>query len=217
MVVKVTLYRMGILGGFLAPLLWAAAIIFCASLRPEYSHSAQYISELGERSSSTEFLMRYGGFVPTGLLHVAFAASLYATFKGSRLASFAAALLALNGLGRVIAGMFPCEVGCAGPRVLLSQKLHSIGASIGFLALIGAAILWGVFCKLGRVRRGLSGYSIASGMFGLIFLVLMMWSAEEREWRGLYERLSSGVLSMWVLVMAVWIWRGKASNGWGAG
>jgi hypothetical membrane protein len=113
---KVTRYKIGNLCGILAPILWASAIIFCGSLRPEYSHWTQYISELGERGSSTELIMRYAGFLPTGFMHVAFSAFLYVAFRGSPLAAIAATLVAINGFARIGAGLFPCEVGCAGPR-----------------------------------------------------------------------------------------------------
>jgi hypothetical membrane protein len=214
---KIMLYKIGFLCGLLAPVLWALAITLCGSRRPEYSHLTQYISELGERGSSTEFLMRYVGFVPTGLMHMTFAASLYATFRGSRLSSIAAALLALNGLGRIVAGLFPCEAGCAGPRVLLSQKLHSLAAGVGFMALIGASILWGILLRRHKSLRGLSLYSIGTGLFGLVFLLLMSWSAESRAGTGLYERLSSGVLSLWVLVFAIWVWDSKSSGVYSTG
>lgn len=216
-IMKKTLYKIGLLCGILAPILWASAIILCGSRRPEYRHLTQYISELGERGSSTEFLMRYVGFVPTGIMHVAFAASLYAIFRGNRLSSITAALIALNGLGRIVAGLFPCETGCAGPRVLLSQKLHSLAAGVGFLALIGASILWGIQLKRQKSLRGLSLYSIGTGVCGLVFLLLMSWSAEMRAGTGLYERLSSGVLSLWILVCALWIWDAKLSRADSAG
>ncbi len=203
---KVTLYKIGNLCGILAPVLWATAIIFCGSLRPEYNHLTQYISELGERGSSTEFLIRYAGFVPTGLMHMAFAAFLYFVFKGSRLAAIAAMLLALNGLARIGAGIFPCELGCAEPRILLSQKLHSLSSGVGFFALIGSSLLWGIFLKRYQSLRWLGLYSVASAILGLIFLLLMLWGAQ----RGLYERLSTGVLSLWVLVLAVRLWWIKA-------
>ncbi len=209
---KIMLYKTGVLCGILAPLLWASAIILCGSKRPEYSHFTQYISELGERGSSTEVLMRYLGFVPTGLMHLAFAASLYATFRGSRLSSIAAALLALNGLGRIVAGLFPCEAGCAVPRVLLSQKLHTLAAGVGFLSLIGSAIIWGIALRQHKNLRALSLYSIGTGLFGLMFLLLMSWSAELRAGTGLYERLSSGVLSLWISVFAIWRWDPKLSG-----
>ena len=191
----------------LAPLLWASAIVFCGSLRPEYSHFTQYISELGERGSSTELTMRYLGFVPTGLMHIGFAAFLYAAFRGSRLAAIAAALLAINGLARIGAGLFPCEPGCAGPKLLLSQQLHSLSAGIGFFALIGASVLWGIVLRRYPGPRGLSPYSVATGILGLVFLMLMVWSDPQRAGTGLYERLSSGVLNLWVLVFAASLWQ----------
>jgi hypothetical membrane protein len=198
--------------GVFAPLLWAAAIILCSSLRPGYSHLTQYISELGERGSSTELIMRYVGFVPTGLMHVAFAAYLYVAFKGRRLAAIAATLLAINGVARVGAGLFPCEVGCAGPG-LITEKLHSLSAGVGFLALIGASVIWGILLKRIRDLRLLGLYSIASGLTGLSFVLLMAWNADLKTATGLYERLSSGVLSLWVLVFAASLWRRHAGRG----
>jgi len=191
----------------LAPLVWASAIIFCGSSRPEYSHFTQYISELGERDSSTEHIMRYAGFLPTGLMHMAFAAFLYFVFRGGRLAAFAATLLAINGLARIGAGLFPCEPGCVGPNLLISQQLHSLSAGTGFFALIGASVAWGIFLRRYRSLRGLSLFSVGCGAVGLVFLLLMVWSAELRAGTGLYERLSSGVLSLWVLVFAARLWR----------
>ena len=138
---KITLCKIGNLCGLMAPVLWALVIIFGGSLRPEYSHFSQYISELGERGSSTEMIMRYAAFVPTGLMHIAFAAFLFFAFKDNPVAKFAVMLIAVNGIARIGAGMFPCEVGCALPRLLLSQKLHSLSAGVGFFALIGASLL----------------------------------------------------------------------------
>lgn len=203
---KAMLSKIGNLCGVMAPVLWAAAIVFCGRLRPQYSHLTQYISELGERGSSTEFIMRYAGFVPTGLMHMAFAAFLFGVFKESRLATWASLLLAINGLARVGAGIFPCEVGCAEPRLLLSQKLHSLSSGVGFFALIGSTILWGILCRRYESLRNLSWYSIGSGILGFLFLLLMLWSADARIATGLYERLSTGVLSLWVLVFAARLW-----------
>jgi hypothetical protein len=42
--------------GMAAPVLWVAAFIYIGSLRPEYSHYRQYISELAERGTSTQHL-----------------------------------------------------------------------------------------------------------------------------------------------------------------
>ena len=102
------LHKFAIVAGMAALPLWAFAIVFSASLRPEFSHVTQYISELGERGSATASIMRYTGFVPTGLMHLAFAAFLCAAFRADRLAVFAAALIGVNGLARIGAGLFSC-------------------------------------------------------------------------------------------------------------
>jgi hypothetical membrane protein len=194
--------RAGILCGVLAPLLWAAAIVSCGVLRPGFSHFAQYISELGERGSATELLMRYGAFVPTGLMHLAFAAALATTFKNSRLGVLAAMLLGLNGLARIAAGYYPCEVGC-GETGSLDQRMHSLSAGIGFIALVVSTILWSLVFGRSSKLRNLAAYSAISGVLGLAFLLLMLWSAEHGTARGLFERLSSGVLSLWILAFAL--------------
>jgi hypothetical membrane protein len=207
---NVTLRKMGNLSGMLAPLLWASAIIYCGSLRPEFSHYSQYISELGERTSSTEFIMRYAGFVPTGLMHVAFAAFLLVAFKGRRMSTLAAMLIAVNGIARIAAGLFPCEAGCALPRLLISQQIHTVAAAVGFFALMGAALLWGLLLRQYQHLRCLSAYAILSAVLGLVFLALTSWSDASRAGTGLYERLSSGVLSLWLLVFAARLWSLKA-------
>jgi hypothetical membrane protein len=206
------LSRLGNACGMLAPVLWAAAIVYCGSLRPEFSHYRQYISELGERAGSTELLMRYAGFVPTGVMHVAFAMFLFSVFRCNRLAAWAALLIAVNGVARVAAGMFPCEVGCTAPHVLLIQQLHSLAATIGFFAFIGAVLLWGIALKRYPGLRDLRAYSFASAALALVFLLLMSWSDATRAGTGLYERLSSGVLSLWLLVFAARLWRLDAAR-----
>jgi len=196
------LLKLGILCGVLAPLLWASAIVFCGTLRPGFSHFTQYISELGERGSSTELLMRYAAFVPTGLMHVAFATALATAFRSSRLGIVAALLLGLNGVARVGAGFFPCDTGCE-ETGSIGQRMHSLSAAVGFLALVVSTILWSVVFRRNRDPGSLAAYSGVSGVLGLAFLLLMVWSGEHGTARGLFERVSSGVLSLWILVFAL--------------
>ncbi len=198
--------RIGVFCGILAPLLWAASIAFCGALRPGFSHAAQYISELGERGSPTELLMRYAGFAPTGLMHVAFAAVLGVLFRG-RLAASAAALLGVNGLSRLGAGFFSCEPGCA-EAASLAARLHGLFATAGFVALLLSVFLWGIEFRRHRDLRGLVAYSAVSSALGLAFLALMIWNPEPGGWRGLYERLASGTLSLWIFVFALRVWNG---------
>lgn len=202
-----TVRRIALVCGVLAPPLWVASIAFCGMLRPGFSHVAQYISELGEHGSSTELLMRYTGFAPTGLMHAAFAAFLAAVFRG-RLAGAAAALLGLNGLARLGAGFFSCDPGCTQAASLAAQ-LHGVFATVGFVALLLSVLLWGIEFRR-RDLRGPAAYSAVSGALGLAFLALMVWNPEPGGWRGLHERLASGTLSLWIFVFALRMWHGTA-------
>ncbi|MBS0353650.1 MAG: DUF998 domain-containing protein [Proteobacteria bacterium] len=197
----------GLFCGLLGPVLWVAAIVLAGELRPGFDHVSQYISELGERGSSTSVLMRLGGFVGSGVLIVVYAAAFFATVacttERPRLALLVAVLVALDGIGRIGAGIFPCEPGCAAPEVL-SQRLHSLSATIAFLSLAAAALLGTLLFRGDTSLRSLSAYSFVSGFAGLVFLMLMSASEATPGYAGLHERLASGVLTLWLFVTA---WR----------
>lgn len=198
--------RIGLLCGVLAPVLWAAVIVIAGEFRPDFDHVGQYISELGERGSSTGVFMRYGGFVATGLLHIGYAVAFYAAVTRTagrlRLTLLVAFLIALNGLGRIGAGIFACEPGCAAPEVL-NRRLHGLSATIAFLAIAAAALLGSLLFRRDERLELLSTYSLITGVAGLQFLALMSASEATHVYTGLYERLASGILSLWVLVTAV--------------
>ena len=195
-----SLRRLGIMCGILGPLLWLSLIGMAGAMRPEFSHITHYISELGERGSSTEFLMRYGAFAFTGLLYVCFAAALLATFRDGWYSTLAAGLIGLDGLGRIGAGVFACDPGCGG--LSSNQELHHLFATLGFSSGILAAIAWGFTFH----RRGwpppLTWYSVGTGILALIFLLIMSWSRNSLNAPGLFEHLATGVLSLWLLVFA---------------
>ena len=200
LIVSVSVRRLGILSGIVAPLLWLSLIGLSGAMRPEFSHITQYISELGERGSSTETLMRYGGFGFTGFLYLCFGAALLATFQDGWFSTMAAGLILLDGLGRIGAGVFACDPGCGG--ISSSQDLHRLFATIGFLSGILAAIAWGVAFRRHDWPQGMIWYSVGTGVLALLFLLLMSWSRNPVHAPGLFEHLATGTLSLWVLIFA---------------
>lgn len=201
--------QLGLLCGLVAPLLWAIVIVTAGELRPGFNQVSQYISELGERGSATEVFMRYAGFIATGCLHLGYAAAFHATMirvaDHRRLTLLVAVLIGLNGIGRIGAGIFSCEPGCIGPEIL-TQRLHSLSATIAFLSIAGAAIVAAMLFRDLRWRT-VAVYSFTSGCAGLLFLWLMSSGESTRAFVGLYERLASGVLTLWVFVTAWQLWR----------
>jgi hypothetical membrane protein len=202
-----SLRRLGILCGVLSPLLWLSLIGVAGAMRPEFSHITHYISELGERGSSTEAMMRYAAFEFTGFLYLCFASALMATFRAGWCSTLAAGLIGLEGLGRMGAGVFPCDPGCEG--LSSSQDLHRLFATVGFLSGILAAVVWGITFRRHGWPRSLTWYSVGTGIVALIFLLLMSWSRDLVNTPGLFERLATGVLSLWLLVFAARLMRTK--------
>ena len=199
------LRRLGMLCGIISPLLWLSLIAAAGAMRPDFNHITHYISELGERGSSTEIMMRYAAFGFTGFLYVCFASALLVTFKDGWNSVLAAGLIGLDGLGRIGAGVFACDPGCDG--VSLNQELHHLFATVGFSSGILAAIAWGIILRRHGWPVGMMWYSVSSGIIALIFLLLMSGSWSYLPASGLFEHLASAVLSVWLLVFAILLQR----------
>ena len=157
-----SLRRIGLWCGILSPVLWLGLIVITGAMRPGFSHATQFISELGERGSATELLMRGLGFGFTGLLYLGFAAAAAATFRRGWLIVIACLLIALDGTGRMGAGVFPCDPGCM--RVSPTQDLHQMFATMGFLSAVVAAIFWGVVVRRVSSLRSFSWPSVAASL-----------------------------------------------------
>lgn len=195
-----SLRRLGLLCGMVSPLLWLTLIGVAGALRPGFSPVTQYISELGERGSSTEALMRYAAFEFSGFLYLCFAFALMANFRKSRFSKLAACLIALDGLGRIGAGVFPCDPGCVG--LSSGQNLHHLFATLGFCSGILATIVWGITPSIQGGSKIFSGYSVGTGILALILLLLMSWSQNPVKAPGLFEHLATLILSLWLFVLA---------------
>jgi len=106
----------------------------------------------------------------------------------------------VEGIGRMGAGVFPCDPGCI--RVSGDQDLHKLFATIGFFAGILAAILWGVLFRRLAPLRSLSWFSIGSGVVALAALLLMSWKENPARAPGLFELIATAGLSIWLFVFA---------------
>ena len=178
--------------GVAAPVIWMGLIAFGDLARPDINPVTDFISELGERSSSTEAVMRWAGFGFTGLLYVCFAAVLPSGIQSKWRAAIVAVFIGIDGLSRIGAGVHPCHPGCDGTS--RDQELHRLFATVAFCSGIMGALAAGVLFR--------SWFSMTIGLSATIFLLLMTWSDNPVDAHGLFERLATGVLSLWMLVFA---------------
>ena len=182
----------------MSPPLWLGLIAIAAIFQPGFSPVTHFISELAARGSAHEALMRSVAFGFTGFLYLCFAVGLLITFRSGWIFVVAALLIAVEGIGRMGAGIFPCDEMCI--PISTTQDLHKLFATIGFSAGILAAILWGVLMRRLNRFEWLSWPSITSGLIALAALVIM--SRAENQYAGLFEHIATLVLSLWLLVFA---------------
>jgi hypothetical membrane protein len=192
--------------GIVAPVLWVSALFYIGSLRPEYSHSRQYISELAARGTPTQHLMQVAGFILPGLMVVAFGLRIGLAAHTMR-AGAGAGLLIVSGIARIVAGVFPLDPCCA-PMVSLSHRIHNAVGATYVLTMVVAVLIWCVVAeRTFRTRaQWFRWYSLATCVGAITLPWWLIRAGIDPANVGLFQRASFGVLNLWVFVFAVVVW-----------
>lgn len=127
--------------GMLAPLLLAAFITATALLTTDYTPLFDTISQLGARGRPYADVMN-AGFVITGLLMGAFSYGLYCRVRGGVFAGMVLLLLAIDGIGTVLSGLFQADSKAIGPAGTIEGCLHSVFAYVAFFGFLTAVAIF---------------------------------------------------------------------------
>jgi hypothetical membrane protein len=199
------------LGGLIGPMLFTTTTLICASLRPDYSHIHQFISELGATGTPNAALMNWIGFTLSGLLIAAFGLSLILVLPKQFLARTASVLILLFGVGLIVVGFFSCDEGCPRDGSLENNIHDQISGPIFLCAILGCFTLGFVFKRLAD-WRSLWLYSIGSAIVSSFFLIALVNSLDSYRFTGIWQRLLLLTLFLWfgiVGVHAYKLWRGR--------
>jgi hypothetical membrane protein len=189
------------LAGLLAFAPHLLAVMLATAWRPGFDHRLQYLSELGERGSTTAALMNFFGIVPTGLLFMSFGFSVLASYRAHRLLAAAGALVVLHGICRPIAAFFPCDVGCRPELPSLSQTIHNFSATIAFVSLTAALFVAGPWLVARKCGALIITATYALGFVAVAAQAILVTAPGGNL--GLYQRLALGALQAWVAVLAL--------------
>lgn len=194
--------RLTILGGVAAPVVFFSVVAVSAALRTDYSHVADFISELGATGTPYADLMNYAGFLPGGLMLAAFGVALVQVLPRGRATTLAALLVALSGAGVAASGVYSCDPGCPQNGGTVENRIHNAIGPFTFLCLsIGPGIL-GLRFRHDLVWRGLWVYSLLTAILGLCLLAALAGSLDTRALTGLWQRLLLAVLFLWCAVVS---------------
>ncbi len=188
-----------------AAALWVPAAALVAGLAwPGYSHRSQFISELGARGAPHGELFSMAGFLPAGMLLLAFAVE-----AGKRLARGPVAVLAFVGLGLyalgyVVAAFFRCDPGCALENPSPEQVVHTLVGGLGYPVGPASILALGVIARRWPGAGALSVIGIAGGIAGLVALPFLM---PELPIAGVAQRVIEASVLGWVLACAIYLGR----------
>jgi hypothetical membrane protein len=185
----------------IASLTWlTASVLIAGALRPGYSHSAQFMSELGAPGAWT---MNVFGFIPTELLMLAFVALAAKALRRSPLALVGLALLAVYAIGLIIGALAPCDLGCRPAVPSLTHQMHMLAGLIAYLsALISITVLAIAAARRGAWRLMVAGFVCAAGGIGLLVIL-----DPDLAQVGLVQRGLEALIYGWLILFGVWLSR----------
>ena len=169
---------------------YAVVVYGGASLKDDYSHISQYISELNASGSSWSWQIGYLGFLPLGLLgFFLLLVIVVPQAKLSGISQIGGWMLVAEPVAYVGSAFAPCDLGCptAGS---LSQNIHNI-LSVVTLPVTALGL---VFLSLGQ-RLTVSnrvGWLLLAVTFITLYALALV--PDLVPWKGLLQRAAEGIL-----------------------
>jgi hypothetical membrane protein len=191
------------LTGVAGPVQSTILIVICSTLRSDYNHVDQFISDLGATGTSHAGLMNFAGFIPSGVIMAAFGMALWTLLPKHLLGRIGASLIILFAVGLIIAGIFSCDPGCPQQGGSMENSIHDAIAGPTFLSAITGMLIFGISFRRFAVWKGLSNYSLISALLCYGFFVLLISSLESRNLTGLWQRLILLTIFFWCGIVGI--------------
>ena len=189
------------LAGLVGPVWFTALVILQGVLQPDYSHVALPISALAAWPLGWVQILN---FLVVGALMMAFGVAVHLGVRPSRGGVIGPALLVANGIGIVIAGVFPWVMVDGVPT---ETPGHVVGAIVAFGSISLALPLVSRRMRLDPSWRDVSTYTMVTGIAVLLLFVAMGAFAIDdgtplHPWAGLIQRILCAIWFTWMIVVA---------------
>jgi Protein of unknown function (DUF998) len=195
--------------GILGVLLFVVTTIIGGILFPGYSHTAQFISESYAIGTAHGPMLRFLGFLPSGLCIAAFAYYAVKALPKSGLTRFGFAAIGIfYGLATVMVSIFPCDAGCdSGPvSPSVSQLIHNLSGFLTYMIVPLSLILLGITARRWPNGKTISTLGIVCGITAMLFVGILTANLHS-GFVGLYQRIIEGSILFWVLACSLYLRR----------
>ena len=183
----------------LSLLIMAALTIGGGLVYPDYDHLTQFISEMGATGTITGPTVS-AAFIVSGMLLTLFWLLSARLLPGSFLSVTGCGLGAVNGLGLMFGGVFPCAFECSLADPTPSAILHDVFGGIGYLAGIAGICLIALAARRWTHGRFLYPLGLACGIPAAAAIWLLHPGF---EWYGAAQRVVEIALAVFALAVAV--------------
>ncbi len=180
--------------GIVAPFVYTAAVIAATLKVPGFDHLRNFISELGATGAPGAGIMNFVGFLPYGMLILAFALALHRGIRPDIGGWLGPAVLGLYGLAYVALALSPCDPGCQAATPSLHHRIHFLLSDLILLAAVLAP-----FTLYARMAKDPAWRSLA---VATLTLPGVAWLILELSGVGLPGALRQRV---WLLLLFIWI------------
>ena len=160
-----------------------------ASLKDDYSHISQYISELNASGSSWSWQIGYLGFLPLGLLGFLLLLVVVPNAKLTGASYIGAWLLVAEPVAYIGSAFAPCDLGCptAGS---LSQNIHNVLSVVTLSVSTLGLVFLSFNARLSLAKR--TGWLALAVTFIALYTLALV--PDLSPWKGLLQRLAEGIL-----------------------
>lgn len=192
-----TIFVTGILG---------VTLFFIASILggfqfDNYNPLSQYISETYAIDTPYGKVLRYFGYIPSGILFTIFAFFGLKKFPKSNLIKLGfSGIGVFYGIATVIVGIFPCDKGCNKELInpSISQLIHNLGGLLTYIFVPLSILAIGIGLRQLKTHFGFSIISMICGLNCLVFIGILL-PDPLTQYAGLYQRIIEGTFIIWII------------------
>ncbi|WP_396170080.1 DUF998 domain-containing protein [Flavobacterium sp.] len=186
--------------GILSVLLFVITTIIAGFFNPNYSHLSQFISELYAVDAPNADVIRYFGYLPSGILIIIFSflAQKMIPKSSSKLIGFLGIMVGY-GFGTIICAIYNCDVGC-NPKFIdpsLSQIIHNLMGMVTYLIVPFSILLIAIDSRKWKNSKQYTLISFIIFAISFTFVVVLNLNLDS-PYKGLIQRIIEGSMLFWI-------------------
>lgn len=186
--------------GILSVMFFVTTTIVSGFFHPNYNHFSQFISELYAVDAPNADLIRFFGYLPSGILFIVFSLLAQKMTPKSRLNSIGfLGIIVGYGFGTIICAIYNCDTGC-NPKFInpsLSQIIHNLMGMITYLIVPFSILLIAI---ASRNWKNSTQYTLISYIiFSISFTFVVVLNLNlDSLYKGLFQRIIEGSVLFWI-------------------